>query len=80
MRCFIAEHIEDGLWTLIPVNAALLRRTGAPMVCAPRDLFVRTGDAVHLMTTQELGEREVWTNDRHMFAAAAYFGLRGRPV
>ncbi len=26
------------------------------------------------------GEREVWTNDRHMLAAAAYFGLSGRSV
>ena len=75
-----SEHIEDGLWNLIPVNEALLRRTSALIVSAPRDLFIRTADAVHLTTAQEIGERAVWTNDRHMLAAAAYFGLAGRSV
>ena len=68
------------MWNLIPVNEALLRRTSALMVSAPRDLFIRTADAVHLVTAHEIGERAVWTNDRHMLAAAAYFGLTGRSV
>ena len=35
-----SEHIEDGLWNLIPVNEALLRRTSALMVSAPtRSLY-----------------------------------------
>ena len=75
-----SDHIEDGLWSLIPITEALLRRTRALTVSAPRDLFVRTADAVHLATAQELGERDVWTNDRHMLAAAPYFGLTGRSV
>ena len=75
-----SEHIEDGLWTLVPVSEALLRRTSALVMSAPRELFLRTADAVHLTTAQEAGEREVWTNDRHMLAAAAYFGLKGRSV
>jgi predicted nucleic acid-binding protein len=74
------QHIEDGLWNLIPVNEALLRRTSALMLSAPRDLFVRTADAVHLTTAQDIGEHDVWTNDRHMLAAASYFGLTGRSV
>jgi predicted nucleic acid-binding protein len=75
-----SQHIDDGLWNLIPVNEGVLRRTSALIVCAPRDLFLRTADAVHLTTAQDAGEREVWTNDRHMLAAAAYFGLSGRSV
>ncbi|HXP83902.1 MAG TPA: type II toxin-antitoxin system VapC family toxin [Bryobacteraceae bacterium] len=75
-----SKHASDGLWNLVPVHEALLRRTGALMISAPRDLFLRTADAVHLVTAHELGEREVWTNDRHMLAAAAYFGLAGRSV
>jgi predicted nucleic acid-binding protein len=41
-------------------------------------LFLRAGDAVHLATAAEAGFGEVWTNDRHMLAAARAFGLRGR--
>ena len=75
-----SEHIEAGLWNLVPVGEALLRRTSALILSAPRDLFLRTADAVHLTTARELGERDVWTNDRHMLAAASYFGLAGRSV
>lgn len=50
------------------------------MASAPPDLFIRTPDAAHLTTASEAGEREVWTNDRHMPAAAPYFWLVGRSV
>jgi predicted nucleic acid-binding protein len=73
-------HVAAGLWNLVSVNEALLRRTSALMVSAPKDLFLRTADAVHLATACEIGEREVWTSDRHMLAAASYFGLAGRSV
>ena len=74
------EHVEDGLWNLVPVNEGLLRRTSALISAAPTGLFIRTADAVHLVTAQEIGEREVWTSDRHMLSAASYFGLTGRSV
>jgi predicted nucleic acid-binding protein len=74
------QHVQDGLWKLIPVHEALLRRTSALIVSAPPDLFIRTADAVHLVTAHETGERDVWTNDRHMLASASYFGLVGRSV
>lgn len=75
-----SEHIEEGLWRLVPVTEALLRRTSALLMSAPDDLFLRTADAVHLTTANDVGEREVWTNDHHMLAAAPYFGLVGRSV
>jgi predicted nucleic acid-binding protein len=75
-----SAHIAEGLWNLIPLHEALLRRTSALMISAPGDLFLRTADAMHLTTAQEAGEREVWTNDRHMLAAASYFGLKGRSI
>ena len=46
----------------VPVGAAL-------------DFFLRTADAVHLVTAHETGELEVWTNDRRTLAAASHFGL-----
>jgi len=73
-----ARHLEEGLWSLIPITESLLRRTSAQVLSAPRDLFLRTADAVHLVTAREIDEREVWTNDRHMLQAAGYFGLVGR--
>lgn len=75
-----SEHIREGLWKLAPVNEAMLRRTSALIVSAPADLFIRTADAVYLVTACEIGESDVWTNDRHMLAAASWFGLKGRSV
>jgi hypothetical protein len=49
-------------------------------MAAPRDLFVGTAHAVHLATASELEDGEVWTNDRHMLAAAPYFGLAGKSI
>jgi len=72
-------HLETGVWTMAPVSENILRRTSTLPLFAPR-MILRAGDAIHLLTAQQLGEREVWTNDRHMLAAAPYFGLVGRSV
>ena len=45
-------------------------------------MFVRVADdtagAIHTATALETGETEIWTNDRHLLAAVAHFGLAGR--
>ena len=50
------------------------------MISAPNELFLLTADAVQLVTAHEIGECDTWTNDRHMLAAASYFGLTGQSV
>jgi predicted nucleic acid-binding protein len=72
------KHVEDGLWTLIPINGRLLARVGAALDSLSPRVFLRSGDAVQLVSAQEVGESEIWTNDRRMLAAAPYFGLVGR--
>jgi predicted nucleic acid-binding protein len=42
------------------------------------DVPLRAGDAIHTATALETGETEIWTNDRHLLAAVAHFGLAGR--
>jgi predicted nucleic acid-binding protein len=41
---------------------------------------LRAGDAVHLASALEVGEPEMWTNDRHLRAAATHFGITARSV
>jgi predicted nucleic acid-binding protein len=73
------EHVDRGVWTMVPVSDDLLRRTSTLVISAP-DVILRAGDAIHLLTAQKLGEREIWTGDRHMLAAAPHFGVIGRSV
>jgi predicted nucleic acid-binding protein len=77
---YFLRHVDSGAWTLIPVTDRLLRRITVLVNAAPRDLFLRACDAVHLATAQDQGEFEIWTNDRHLLTAAPHFGLAGRSV
>lgn len=80
LAAVFARDVDDGLWTLIPVSESLLRRTSALILALPPASFIRAADAIHLATANEIGERDIWTNDRRMLAAAPYFGLTGRSV
>lgn len=73
-------HVESDLWSLIPVSDALLRRTVALIRGLPQSVPLRAGDAVHLATALDVGEPEIWTNDRHLLAAATHVGIAGRSV
>ena len=72
------KHVETSVWTLIPITAEILQRAVTQVSALPPDVFIRAGDAIHLATARDLRELEIWTNDRHLLAAAPFFGLNGR--
>lgn len=74
------EHTEQGLWNLVPITGALLRTAATLIRGLPATIPLRAGDAIHIASAFEAGEREIWTNDRHLLAAAAHFGIAGRTV
>jgi predicted nucleic acid-binding protein len=73
-------HVEADFWGLIPVTDMLLRRTATLIRGLAANVPLRAGDAVHLVTALDVGESEIWTNDRHLLAAAAPVGLAGKSV
>ena len=82
-REVMAQFVDDGehgLWTWLPLTAALAATTAAVFVRLPRSLFLRSADALHLTCAQEHGLREIYTNDRHMSAAARHFRLKPKSV
>jgi len=72
------QHVDGGLWTLVPVTERLVRLMTALVNTLPAGVHLRSGDALHLATAMDLGEREIWTSDRHVIAGAPYFGLTAR--
>ena len=73
-------HVEADLWNFLPVTDAILRMTATLVRELPVSVPLRAGDAIHVATALEACERDIWTNDRHLLAAAAHFGLVGRSV
>jgi len=82
-REVMAQFDDDcgqGLWTWLPLTPALAAMTAAVFARLPRSVFLRAADAVHLVCAQGHGLGEIYTNDRHMSAAARHFRLKPKTV
>ena len=71
---------EAGLWHWFGLTQSLMESTYSRYRFLDSGLFVRTNDALHLTCAQENGFREIYSNDRHVLAAASAFSLQGVDV
>ena len=72
------SHIELGTWTLVPLSESLLWDVHERMRALGQSVFIRAGDATHLVSARAAGFTDVWTSDRHMLEAAGHFKMTGR--
>ena len=72
----VAAALVVGVWTALPVTAALIEAQAQRMATLPATVFLRAADALHLACAAEAGLRDVYSSDRHLVAAAQHFGLR----
>ena len=75
-RAVTAQFARDcahSVWTWIPVTSHLIEVTTRAIEGLPKAIFLRSADALHLACAREHGLRDVYTNDRHMIAAAPHF-------
>ena len=80
MTAILTEFEEDeknGVWQWFGVTPELLEMTRKAVLDLPTTVFVRSGDALHLVCAEENGFQEVYTNDRHMLQAAKHFHVTG---
>lgn len=77
VRQFEAD-LDQGLWIWLSLGPALLAAALRRFKGLSAKFFLRAADALHLACAESNGFSEIFTNDRHMLAAAAAFGLRGR--
>jgi len=71
---------KAGYWRWYGVTQALLDEVFSTYRSVPSSLFVRANDAIHLVCAKAQGFGEVYSNDRHILAAARAFSLNGVDV
>ncbi len=74
------SHVEMGTWNLIPVSESQLWEVHEVLRSLASTVFVRAGDAIHLVAARMAGFTEIWTSDRHILEAARHFRIDGRSV
>lgn len=62
---------------LLPLTDAVVNRVESVFATAPATTYLRAADALHLAAAAEHGFTEIYSNDKHLLAAAPLFGLRG---
>lgn len=72
------EHdIEAGLWTCIGPTEALLAEARDLFAGLARSVYLRSLDALHLVTAKSERFQRVYTNDQHLLRACGHVGLEG---
>ena len=69
--------LENGLWRLIAPTEALLEQVRGLFARLDRSVFLRSIDALHLVTAKEERFERIYSNDRHLLTACASVGLEG---
>ncbi|MCU0794239.1 MAG: type II toxin-antitoxin system VapC family toxin [Opitutaceae bacterium] len=76
----IAADRAAGALHWLPIGDIHLDRVTAAYRRAAPSVYLRAADALHLASAAEAGFVEIYSNDRHLLAAAPLFGLRGIDV
>lgn len=71
------KDLEDGLWCLVGPSEELFRQVHAFFATLDGTVFVRSLDALHLITARFEGFARVYSNDRHLLDACAHASLEG---
>lgn len=72
-----AHDLANGLWKLVGPTEALLQQVQTLFVGLETSVFLRSLDALHLVTAKDEGFDRVYSNDRHVLLACRAVGLRG---
>lgn len=72
------QDTKSGFLKWLPLTEKDLAHVERIFREAPKTLFLRASDALHLAVAKEHGFKEIFSNDRHLLAAASHFGLKGR--
>lgn len=61
----------------LPWDDSLVDLAARSALDLPASVFLRAGDALHLICARDHGFRSIYSNDKHLLTAAKHFRLRG---
>ena len=71
------HDLTNGLWRLIGPTEALLEEVRTFFLRLDRSVFLRSMDALHLITAKAEHFDRIYSNDGHLLTACASLGLEG---
>ena len=71
---------EQGYWQWLPMTDAVMTVARTVFRTLPSEVFLRTGDALHLACARQYGFTEVFSSDKHLLRAAGTFGIKAKNV
>jgi predicted nucleic acid-binding protein len=69
-----------GVWTWLAYDGAIEHALEEAFFRLGTKVFLRTGDAIHLVTASLHGFQALYSHDKHVLSAASAFGLKGIDV
>jgi antitoxin (DNA-binding transcriptional repressor) of toxin-antitoxin stability system len=71
------QDLEDRLWYLVGPSEELFRQVHAFFATLDGTVFLRSLDALHLITARSEGFAHIYSNDRHLLGACVHANLAG---
>jgi predicted nucleic acid-binding protein len=71
------HDLNNGLWRLVGPTEALLEDVRALFLRLDKSVFLRSLDALHLVTAKAERFERIYSNDRHLLNACHGLGLEG---
>jgi predicted nucleic acid-binding protein len=71
------DDIDSGKIQFQALTEEIVEQVAETFLRLPATTFLRAGDAIHLATAAEAGFKEIYSNDKHLLAAAPLFKLKG---
>lgn len=72
-----AQDLDDGLWVLAGPSEDIFRQVHTLFATLDPTVFLRSVDALHLVTARSEGFARIYSNDRHLLAACDHAKLEG---